>query len=150
MCTKKFKTEFLEELEKSMALLAFDDTSTSPVGYLFHTSQRLRTASELNAAILISQSQKKDPNLPNLLKMLVWAQDELDEEVTYPKMESLTIAELIETNNNNNGNGNGNNDINNNFSSININASASTSASNSTSNSLSNSTTNLLYLPTLI
>ncbi|CAJ0638358.1 14178_t:CDS:2 [Entrophospora sp. SA101] len=80
-------TEFLEELERSMALLAFDNTSTSPVGYLFHTSQRLHTASELNAAILTSQNQQKDPNLPNLLKMLVWAQDELDEEVTYPKME---------------------------------------------------------------
>nr|CAG8441833.1 15572_t:CDS:2 [Entrophospora candida] len=73
-------TEFLEELERSMALLAFDNTSTSPVGYLFNTSQRLHTASELNAAILTSQSQQKDPNLPNLLKMLVWAQDELDEE----------------------------------------------------------------------
>ncbi|CAH1758717.1 6688_t:CDS:2 [Entrophospora sp. SA101] len=81
-------TEFLEELERSMALLAFDNTSTSPVGYLFHTSQRLHTASELNAAILTSQNQQKDPNLPNLLKMLVWAQDELDEEVTYPKMET--------------------------------------------------------------
>ncbi|CAJ0841888.1 8475_t:CDS:2 [Entrophospora sp. SA101] len=83
-------TEFLEELERSMALLAFDNTSTSPVGYLFHTSQRLHTASELNAAILTSQNQQKDPNLPNLLKMLVWAQDELDEEVTYPKMETST------------------------------------------------------------
>ncbi|CAJ0837863.1 12338_t:CDS:2 [Entrophospora sp. SA101] len=71
--------EFLEELERSMALLAFDDTTTSPVGDLLHPSQRLRTASELNAAILTSQSQEKDPKLPNLLKMLVWAQDELDE-----------------------------------------------------------------------
>src|SRR5437588_3414912 len=90
-----------------MALLAFDDTTTSPVGDLLHPSQRLRTASELNAAILTSQSQEKDPKLPNLLKMLVWAQDELDEKVTYPKMKSLTTAELIEINNNNSVNGDG-------------------------------------------
>ncbi|CAJ0823996.1 19290_t:CDS:2 [Entrophospora sp. SA101] len=81
--------EFLEELERSMALLAFDDTTTSPVGDLLHPSQRLRTASELNAAILTSQSQEKDPKLPNLLKMLVWAQDELDEKVTYPKIKTF-------------------------------------------------------------
>ncbi|CAJ0644524.1 16228_t:CDS:2 [Entrophospora sp. SA101] len=84
--------EFLEELERSMALLAFDDTTTSPVGDLLHPSQRLRTASELNAAILTSQSQEKDPKLPNLLKMLVWAQDELDEKVTYPKIKTMAYS----------------------------------------------------------
>ena len=57
-----------------MALLAFDSISTSPVGDLLEASQRQKTASELNAAILTSQSQDKDPKLPNLLKMLIWAQ----------------------------------------------------------------------------
>ncbi|CAG8528933.1 2271_t:CDS:2 [Cetraspora pellucida] len=90
--------EFLEELERTMALLAFDDTSVSPVGDLLHPSQRQRTASELNAAILTSQSQEKDPKLPSLLKMLVWAQDELDEKVLFPRMKNLVTAELIDTN----------------------------------------------------
>jgi len=99
--------EFLEELERTMALLAFDDTTVSPVGDLLHPSQRQRTASELNAAILTSQSQEKDPKLPNMLKMLVWAQDELDEKVLFPKMKNLVTAELVEGNNtttNNSGN----------------------------------------------
>lgn len=56
-----------------MALLAFDNVA-SPVGDLLEASQRQKTASELNAAILTAQSQDKDPKLPNLLKMLIWAQ----------------------------------------------------------------------------
>ena len=57
-----------------MALLAFEDTAKSPVGDLLDHIQRQKTASELNAAILTSQCQEKDPKLPSLLKMMVWAQ----------------------------------------------------------------------------
>ncbi|CAG8662065.1 10350_t:CDS:2 [Ambispora leptoticha] len=88
--------EFLEELERTMALLAFEDTSQSPVGYLLHPAQRQRTASELNAAILTSQSQDKDPKLPSLLKMLVWAQNQLDEKLSFPQIRNLATAELVE------------------------------------------------------
>ena len=42
-----------------MALLAFDDTSKSPIGYLLDHVQRQKTASELNAAILTAQCQEK-------------------------------------------------------------------------------------------
>ncbi|OMO92395.1 Transposon, En/Spm-like protein [Corchorus capsularis] len=47
---------FLEELERTVALLAFEDASNCPVGELMDISQRLKTASEVNAAILSSQS----------------------------------------------------------------------------------------------
>lgn len=40
-----------------MALLAFEDTRNSPVADLMDISQRQKTASELNAAILSSQCQ---------------------------------------------------------------------------------------------
>ena len=40
-----------------MALLAFEDVKSSPVGDLMDLMQRQKTASELNAAILDSQSQ---------------------------------------------------------------------------------------------
>lgn len=56
-----------------MALLAFD-IRKSPVGDLLDHSQRQKIASELNAAILTSQCQEKDPKLPSMLKMLIWAQ----------------------------------------------------------------------------
>lgn len=43
--------------ERTMALLAFEDTRSSPVADLMDISQRQKTASELNAAILSSQCQ---------------------------------------------------------------------------------------------
>lgn len=49
----------MDELEKTMALLAFDDTAKSPLASLLDNSQRQKTASELNAAILTSLAQEK-------------------------------------------------------------------------------------------
>ncbi|XP_061984133.1 protein GID8 homolog isoform X1 [Populus nigra] len=85
---------FLEELERTVALLAFEDVSNCPVGGLLDISQRLKTASEVNAAILTSQSREKDPKLPSLLKMLLWAQNKLDEKAVYPRINDLSTAML--------------------------------------------------------
>ena len=73
--------ELLPELERTMALLVFDmpNAAAGPKGTLepptyvselLTPTQRLKTAGELNAAILASQSQGKDPKLPQLLKIL--------------------------------------------------------------------------------
>nr|KAJ0228316.1 hypothetical protein LSAT_V11C100042060 [Lactuca sativa] len=51
---------FLEELERTVALLAFEDVNNSPVGDLLDISQHLKTASEVNDAILTSQSHEKE------------------------------------------------------------------------------------------
>ncbi|KAA8519837.1 hypothetical protein F0562_014073 [Nyssa sinensis] len=85
---------FLQELERTIALLAFEDVTNCPVKELLDISQRLKTASEVNAAILTSQSHEKDPKLPNLLKMLVWAQNQLDEKAAYPRINDLSTATL--------------------------------------------------------
>ncbi|XP_071935015.1 protein GID8 homolog isoform X5 [Coffea arabica] len=58
---------FLEELERTVSLLAFEDVNNCPVAELLDISQRLKTASEVNAAILTSQSHEKEI----LLRMLV-------------------------------------------------------------------------------
>ncbi|KAK1327098.1 hypothetical protein QJS10_CPA01g02322 [Acorus calamus] len=50
---------FLEKLERMVALLAFEDVANCPVGELLEISQRLKTSSEVNAAILTSQSCEK-------------------------------------------------------------------------------------------
>ncbi|KAI9209126.1 CTLH/CRA C-terminal to lish motif domain-containing protein [Polychytrium aggregatum] len=86
--------EFLEELERTMALFAFEDTSSSPVGDLLDNTQRQRTANELNSAILTAQCQEKDPKLPSLLKMLVWAQTQLEEKAVFPKVRDFVTAKL--------------------------------------------------------
>ncbi|KAI7738160.1 hypothetical protein M8C21_007543 [Ambrosia artemisiifolia] len=85
---------FLEELERTVALLAFEDVKNSPVGDLLDISQRLKTASEVNAAILTSQNHEKDPKLPSLLRMLIWAQNQLDEKAAYPRITDLFTATL--------------------------------------------------------
>eukprot|EP01112_Ceratiomyxa_fruticulosa_P012462 TRINITY_DN3451_c0_g1_i1.p1 TRINITY_DN3451_c0_g1~~TRINITY_DN3451_c0_g1_i1.p1 ORF type:complete len:225 (+),score=51.30 TRINITY_DN3451_c0_g1_i1:95-769(+) len=89
-------TLFLEELEKTMALLAFEDGVNSPLGSLLDHTQRQKTAGELNLAILASQSQETDPRLPTLLKMMKWAQTQLDEKMTYPHINNLVNAKLEE------------------------------------------------------
>ena len=50
-----------------MALLAFEDTRSSPVADLMDISQRQKTASELNAAILSSQCQVRTRHARPLL-----------------------------------------------------------------------------------
>eukprot|EP00741_Cyanophora_paradoxa_P009544 tig00001525_g9244.t1 len=77
-----------------MGLLAFEDPTQSPLAELLDNSQRQKMASELNAAILTSQCQEKDPKLPVLLKMLIWSQNQLDEKVTYPRINDLSSGAL--------------------------------------------------------
>ena len=117
--------QFLKELERTMALLAFEmpvlpspsaPAAPAPVAplasaggskkskssaaaeevpampesisSLLDQSQRLKTATELNAAILTAQSHGKDPKLPGLMKMLVWGEALLAEKgADYPKCE---------------------------------------------------------------
>ncbi|KAL7750002.1 Glucose-induced degradation complex subunit [Sorochytrium milnesiophthora] len=86
--------QYLQELEKTVSLLAFDVPSRSPMAELLDAGQRQKTASELNAAILLSQSQEKDPKLPSLLRMLIWSQNQLEDRVTFPKINNLLTAEL--------------------------------------------------------
>jgi hypothetical protein len=75
-------------------LLAFEDPSKSPVAFLLDHTQRQKTASDLNAALLSSQCQEKDPKLHSLLKMLSWAQTKLEEKVDFPKIENIATAEF--------------------------------------------------------
>ncbi|KAG6392215.1 hypothetical protein SASPL_146426 [Salvia splendens] len=85
---------FLEELERTVALFAFEDVSNCPVSDLLDISQRLKTASEVNAAILTSQSHEKDPKLPHLMKILIWAQNHLDEMASYPRITDWSTTTL--------------------------------------------------------
>ncbi|KAF9975231.1 Glucose-induced degradation complex subunit, partial [Actinomortierella ambigua] len=87
--------EFLAELERTMSLLAFELNASSPVSDLLTPGQRQKLASELNSALLLSQSQEKDPKLPNMLKMLAWAQQQLEERLVFPKIQDFSKAELV-------------------------------------------------------
>lgn len=88
--------DFLKELERTMTLLAFKDATKSPMADLLSSAQRQKTASELNAAILSSQCQEKDPKLPALLKMLAWTQAQLSSKASFPKLNVQTGALELE------------------------------------------------------
>ncbi|KAI8323743.1 hypothetical protein GQ54DRAFT_296574 [Martensiomyces pterosporus] len=88
--------ELLRELEKTMALLAFDATSSSPLADLLDFAHRQKTANELNAALLAAHSQPKEPKLPALLQLLAWTQEQLDEKANYPRINNIVDAVLEE------------------------------------------------------
>ncbi|KAJ1676261.1 hypothetical protein EV182_008550, partial [Spiromyces aspiralis] len=86
--------ELLRELEKTMALLAFDLDQSNPMVDLLDYSHRQKTAAELNAAILSSQGYPKEPKLPHLIHLLAWSQSKLSEKVNFPIISNFVTAEL--------------------------------------------------------
>lgn len=43
-----------------------------------------------------SLPQEAEPKLPNLLKLLVWAQRKLDDKALYPRIDNPVTAQLVE------------------------------------------------------
>ena len=86
----------LEEIERTLALLAFEDPEKSPYGDLLSYSHRQKVASELNAAILKAEhSDNTQPKLALGLKMVLWAQNELDKKhIRYNRMVDLSTGKI--------------------------------------------------------
>ena len=83
--------EFLQELEQALALLAYDDPSTSPFSELLQHSQRLKVVSELNSAVLASQHKEGSTHLCAAMKLVMWAQQQLEKRnVQFPKLNNIT------------------------------------------------------------
>jgi len=88
----------LTELERTIALLAFEDPLSSPFGDLLSPSHRQKVASEVNAAILKMEHQESTaPKISTLLKLILWAQEKLNKKnVKYPKMTDLATATIAD------------------------------------------------------
>jgi glucose-induced degradation protein 8 len=88
--------EVLNELERTLALLAFEKPAQSPFSDLLDQTHRQKIASELNAAILrIEHKQNQNPRMMNVLKLILWAQSELDKRnVGYARMTDLSSAKF--------------------------------------------------------
>lgn len=84
------------ELERTLALLAFEKPQESPFADLLEQSYRQKIASELNAAILrCEHNEDSMPKMMFLLKLILWAQTRLDSRsINYPKMKDLETAQL--------------------------------------------------------
>ena len=87
--------EFLAELERTMALLAFESAPNAPSGIseLLSPGQRMRTAGDVNAAILESLSQGKEVKLVGLLKLLCWGEMMLEEKADFPKVSAIAMGD---------------------------------------------------------
>ncbi|XP_019720616.1 glucose-induced degradation protein 8 homolog isoform X1 [Hippocampus comes] len=87
--------ECLTEMERTLALLAFDNPEESPFGDLLNMMQRQKVWSEVNQAVLDHENRESTPKLAKLLKLLLWAQNELDQKkVKYPKMTDLSTGTI--------------------------------------------------------
>ena len=90
--------EFLDELEKSLALLAFENPNSCPFSELLQHSQRLKVVSELNGALLASQDQEPTSKLSTLMKLVLWAQDQLEKKaISFPKLPNIAAGKLQST-----------------------------------------------------
>ena len=76
-----------------MALLAFESSPMMPssVSELLSPAQRMKTAAEVNAAILESLSQGKEAKLVGLLRLLCWGEALLEERADLPKVCCLYV-----------------------------------------------------------
>ena len=74
-----------------MALLAFESTTTIPpaIAELLSPAQRLKTAGELNAAILEKLSHGKEAKVVALIKLLCWGEAALEERAEFPKVSAF-------------------------------------------------------------
>ncbi|XP_030379066.1 glucose-induced degradation protein 8-B homolog [Scaptodrosophila lebanonensis] len=88
--------EAMFELERTLALLAFEKPQESPFADLLEQSYRQKIASELNSAILrCEHSEDSTPKMMFLLKLILWAQSKLDSRsISYPKMKDLETAQV--------------------------------------------------------
>jgi len=109
ICQKKGEIlpEILDELERTMCLLAYEDPLKSPFADLLDLSHRRQLGAEVNCAILEAQHMPSRPRIEMLAKLIYWSQEQLDKKrVPYARMVDLSTATLEPTtggrNNNNN------------------------------------------------
>lgn len=90
----------LGEMERTLALLAYEDPSKSPYSALLHRSHRLELASDINDTILQETTgniQPSKPRLVTLLKLLFWTQSELEKKkIHFAKMTDLINGTIME------------------------------------------------------
>ena len=95
------QSEFLEDLERTMALLVFPPDNLEPqLAALLHPDLRRSVADRVNKAILTCQNQRRDAAIRNLVRLRAWAEDYARENLKNlpAKMELGLDAENNDTN----------------------------------------------------
>ncbi len=69
------RPEFLEDLERTMALLIFPpDDLTPPLAALLDKELRKSVANQVNEALLISQGARREARIRKLIRLRAWAE----------------------------------------------------------------------------
>ncbi|KAL5349235.1 hypothetical protein ACLOAV_005523 [Pseudogymnoascus australis] len=84
---------FLEDLERTMALLIFPPDQLEPqLAELLHPDLRKKVADRVNEAILASQGQRRNAAIRNLVKLRSWAEGaSKDAKITLPEQLDLAL-----------------------------------------------------------
>ncbi|KFZ00860.1 hypothetical protein V501_10400 [Pseudogymnoascus sp. VKM F-4519 (FW-2642)] len=85
---------FLEDLERTMALLIFPPDQLEPqLAELLHPDLRKKVADRVNEAILASQGQRRSAAIRNLVKLRSWAEGaSKDAKITLPEQLDLALG----------------------------------------------------------
>lgn len=87
--------ECLSDLEKALALLAFEKPEESPFSDLLCPAQRHKVWSRVNAAIMEYENKESVPCLTKLIKLLIWSEAQLDAKgIQYHKMTDIAKGEI--------------------------------------------------------
>lgn len=91
----------LTEMERTLALLAYEIPDRSPYANLLKISHRLELASEINDIILQETTGSVEPYKPRLVtlsKLLFWTQTQLEKKkIQFPKMTDLVDGTIVES-----------------------------------------------------
>jgi len=84
----------LDDIEKTLALLAFDKPDESPFGHLMQLGHRAQVAAKVNSALLASLCRPSTARIEKLIKMVLWSQHQLDRRsIAYTKMNDIATAQ---------------------------------------------------------
>lgn len=109
--------QVLTELERTLALLAFEKPEESPFAELLNLNQRTRVslsgifflhwiywfsffsgfqvANEVNSALLVAGHKCSTSRLHVLVQLVLWSQDQLDKkQISYPKLTDLANCSM--------------------------------------------------------
>lgn len=87
--------ECLVDMERALALLAFEKPEESPFLDLLCPAQRHKVWSRVNAAIMEYENKESLPCLTKLMKLLIWSESQLEAKgVHYQKMTDISKGEV--------------------------------------------------------
>lgn len=86
----------LRELERTLALLAFEDPTRSPFADLLDVRHRHKVASEVNTAILKTEHEEStQAKLYSLVRIILWAEEELTKKkVRFPRLSDISGGQV--------------------------------------------------------